>query len=146
MLLEANFPLNFTKLRILLLVNLVVVSRMISSNTQVAGLNVPLYLLNPFTQHLGKTWVQTVNTHRCTGFCSLSVPSEIILKAVFVRCQHQETSCLADKTLHSISEAQLNYTGSRSSFQHLKVFTEIPEIIQIWIESVCPVVILGQGL
>lgn len=80
MLLEANFPLNFTKLWILLLVNLVVVSRMISSNTQVAGLNVPLYLLNPLTQHLVKTWAQTVNTHKKHR---VSATSEIILKVMF---------------------------------------------------------------
>lgn len=92
-----------------------------------------LYLLNPLTQHLGKTWALTVNTHRCTR---VSVPSEITPKAMFVGCQHQETSCSADKTLHSISQAQLNYTGRRLSLQHLKVLTEIPEIIQFG-QSLC---------
>jgi len=76
MLLEANFPLNFTKLWILLLVNLVVVSRMVSSNTQVASLTVPLYLLNPFTQHRKNagTDCQYSQMHRDY------VPSEITLK------------------------------------------------------------------
>lgn len=51
MLLETNFPLNFTKLWILLLVNLMVVSRTVSSNTQVASSSVPVHLLDPLTRH-----------------------------------------------------------------------------------------------
>lgn len=103
----------------------------------VAGLNVPLYLLNPLTQHLGKTWAQAVNTHRSTG-------SLFPLKSHWRLClwdaNTKKPAVQQNKTLHSISETRLNYTGSRSSLQHLKN----SKYHSFWTEFVCPV--LGQGL